>query len=121
MRSRDYSVMSWAVTARIVPRSQARHSSPQFHARTSVIRRILAAAAVYGFVLSSTASGQITTSAIGGRVTAEGGAPLPQADVVATHIPTGARFAGKTADDGRYLIANVRAGGPYTIAVRRIG
>ncbi len=86
-----------------------------------MIRRTLVAAAVLGVLLSSTASGQITTSAIGGRVTTEGGAPVAQADVVATHVPTGARFAGRTAEDGRYLIANVRAGGPYTVTVRRIG
>ena len=82
--------------------------------------RLIAAIAA-SVVFASTAPAQITTSAVGGRVVAEGGAPVAQAEVVAIHVPTGARFGVKTADDGRYLLANVRAGGPYTITVRRLG
>jgi len=88
--------------------------------RIPVTGRLIAAIAA-SVILTSTAPAQITTSAVGGRVVAEGGAPVAQAEVVAIHVPTGARFGVKTAEDGRYLLANVRAGGPYTITVRRIG
>lgn len=82
----------------------------------------LAAAVAASFVLiTSNLSAQITSSAIGGRVAAEGGASIANAEVVALHVPTGTRFATATGDDGRYLIANVRAGGPYAISVRRLG
>ncbi len=87
------------------------------------VRRIatLLASLVLAATLAPRVSAQITTSAVSGHVTAESGAPVAQAEVIATHVPTGARFGTHTNDDGGYFIANARAGGPYTISVRRIG
>jgi len=64
---------------------------------------------------------QITTSAIAGRVTGDGGAPLGDVTVAATHVPTGARYGVQTTADGRFLLPNLRPGGPYQLVVRRIG
>lgn len=65
-------------------------------------------------------SAQITTSSINGRVLSDNGTPVPQAEVLAVHVPTGARFSTHTDDNGGYFLPNVRAGGPYTVTVRRI-
>lgn len=70
---------------------------------------------------ASPALAQATGGTLAGRVVAAGGAPVAQASVSATFIPTGARYGAVTADDGRYVIANAHTGGPYVVVVRRVG
>ncbi|WP_207532531.1 TonB-dependent receptor [Desertivirga arenae] len=64
---------------------------------------------------------QITTSTLTGLVKDEKGDPLVGASVKATHLPTGTAVGTAARADGRFLIANLRAGGPYTIEVAFIG
>jgi outer membrane receptor protein involved in Fe transport len=71
--------------------------------------------------LAAPLGAQVTGSTLAGHVTTATGAPIANATVAATYIPTGARYGAVSADDGRYVIANARSGGPYAIVVRRIG
>ncbi len=65
--------------------------------------------------------GQVTTSNITGLVLDENGEPLPSANVVAVHEPTGTKYGAATNFDGRYNMANMRVGGPYTVTLSFIG
>ena len=57
-----------------------------------------------------------TSGALAGSVTAQdGGTALPGVSITALHVPTGARSVGLTRADGRFVIPNVRVGGPYTV------
>jgi len=73
------------------------------------------------FGISGQALAQITTSALAGLVTDDNGEPLLAATVKATHLPSGTIFGGITQENGRYIINNMRIGGPYAIEVAYIG
>src|SRR6056297_553398 len=62
-----------------------------------------------------------TTGSIEGIITDEMGEPLPGANVVAVHMPTGSEYGTSTRVDGRYTLRNVRVGGPYEVRVSFIG
>src|SRR5712692_7985124 len=63
----------------------------------------------------------VTTAAINGLVTDQKGQPLVGANVVAVHGPSGTMFGTTTRADGRYNLANLRVGGPYTVSVSFVG
>lgn len=66
---------------------------------------------------ASVATAQSTTGSLSGQVSAkDDGAALPGAQITATHEPTGTRYTAVTGTDGRFRIANVRVGGPYTVS-----
>lgn len=64
---------------------------------------------------------QVTTSSIKGLILDENGIPLPGANVVAVHTPTGTKFGASTNFDGRYNLLNLRVGGPYTVTITYVG
>ncbi len=64
---------------------------------------------------------QITTSALTGFINDDNGEPLLAATVKATHLPSGTIFGGITQESGRYIINNMRIGGPYAIEVSYLG
>ena len=71
---------------------------------------------------TSAVSAQGTTNgAIAATVTDGAGHPRPSARVVAVHEPSGTRYEGRTRDDGRVTIPNMRIGGPYKVTVASIG
>jgi outer membrane receptor protein involved in Fe transport len=73
-------------------------------------------------VVNSTASSQgVTTAALTGKVTSTNGEALQGANVIAVHVPTGTRYGSGTQQDGRYIIPNMRVGGPYTVTASLIG
>jgi len=74
--------------------------------------------AVVGFV--SGAYAQVTTSSVTGMVK-DSKEALPGAGIKATHTPTGTVYGAVTNGDGRFIIGNMRVGGPYTIEVSFIG
>ncbi len=77
----------------------------------------LALLLAFGWSPAALAQGA-TTGALSGVVTDEEGAQaLPGVAVTAIHQPTGTVYSATTRDDGRFLIANVRPGGPYTVSV----
>src|SRR5450432_2230597 len=63
---------------------------------------------------------QETTSQMLGTVT-DGKTGLSGATVVAVHTPSGTRYATTTRKDGRYNLAGLRIGGPYTIFITYVG
>ena len=74
------------------------------------------------FIMSLTfAFGQVTTSGINGIITDSKGETLPGATVLAVHMPSGTSYATLTNTEGRYIINNMRIGGPYKITVTFVG
>lgn len=74
-----------------------------------------------GVLVSWNADAQVTTSAISGVVVDINDEPLPAANIVARHTPTGTVYGISTRVDGRYTLPNLRIGGPYEITVSFIG
>ncbi|OUR93252.1 TonB-dependent receptor [Flavobacteriales bacterium 34_180_T64] len=64
---------------------------------------------------------QVTTSGIKGIILDENSQPLPGANVLAIHTPTGTKYGAATNFDGRYNVINMRVGGPYTITISYVG
>jgi hypothetical protein len=59
---------------------------------------------------------QVTTGNIAGSVTAkQDGSALPGVTVEATHVPTGTHYMAVSGSNGRYVMPNVRVGGPYKV------
>lgn len=63
----------------------------------------------------------VTTAAINGRVLDNNGEPLPGANVIALHEPSGTQYGAMTDFDGFYRISNMRVGGPYRITISYVG
>ena len=63
----------------------------------------------------------VTTSAINGLVTEQGGAPLEGATIIATHLPSGTQYRATSRSSGAYNILNMRIGGPYRVTVTMLG
>src|ERR1700759_332086 len=66
------------------------------------------------------ATAQETTSQMLGSVT-DGNQALSGATVTALHNPTGTKYVTTTRKDGRFNIAGLRVGGPYTLTVTYVG
>src|SRR5210317_1058884 len=64
---------------------------------------------------------QVTTSNIKGLILDESDQPLPGANVVAIHTPTGTKYGAATNFDGRYNLLNLRVGGPYSVSITYVG
>ncbi|MEP1488064.1 MAG: carboxypeptidase regulatory-like domain-containing protein [Algibacter sp.] len=47
--------------------------------------------------------------------------PLPGANVVAIHTPTGTKYGAASNFDGRFNLINLRVGGPYSITISYVG
>lgn len=89
---------------------------------SSAIQRVLALAALFVAVVAVPASAQVvTTSAISGLVSDAAGEPLPGANVVAVHVPSGTTYGVATRVDGRFNLPNLRVGGPYTVTASFVG
>lgn len=73
------------------------------------------------FMASPLLFAQITTSSLTGTVKGPGDDPLVGATVVATHLPTGTKYATSSRGGGQFLIANMKPGGPYTIEITFVG
>jgi hypothetical protein len=67
------------------------------------------------------AAGQVTTSSLQGRVVDENNNPLAGATIVATHTPSGTSYGNLTNESGRFMINNMRVGGPYQVRISFIG
>jgi hypothetical protein len=67
------------------------------------------------------AIGQVTTSNIKGLILDESDQPLPGANIVAVHTPTGTKYGAATNFDGRFNLLNLRVGGPYTLTISYVG
>lgn len=63
----------------------------------------------------------VTTASIQGNVIDETGESLPGANIVATHEPSGTRYGAVSNLEGRFVLPNMRVGGPYTVVVSFVG
>ncbi len=80
----------------------------------------IAGACLFGSTQSLSAQG-ITSGSVAGVVTDSSGAGVEAAQVTVTNTQTGVAQRGATREGGRYSIAGLEPGGPYTVTVRRIG
>ena len=82
----------------------------------------LGLAAALGLLLAGPAAqAQVTTGSLSGLIEDESGGVLPGATVEAVHEPTQTRYAAVAGSDGRFMILNVRVGGPYTVTATLSG
>ena len=65
--------------------------------------------------------GQVTTSGLKGQVTDEKKEAMPGASVIALHMPSGTQYGVITNENGRFVISNMRVGGPYKVTVTFVG
>ncbi|MGF7038017.1 carboxypeptidase regulatory-like domain-containing protein [Mucilaginibacter lappiensis] len=71
--------------------------------------------------VANVARAQITTSLISGKVTDQKGVTLPGVTITVLNTSTGTRYGAQSNADGRYTIANVNPGGPYTVSASFVG
>ena len=83
------------------------------------IKSLLLSFAAMLFVVS--ASAQVTTSALNGRVTDKSGEPIAGAAVIAVHTPSGTQYYAVANGEGRFSINGMRTGGPYSVEVSCLG
>ena len=88
----------------------------------SWIRTAGALAAMVAAVATGRLEAQgVTTGAVSGYVQDSAGAPLANAQVLITYLPTGFRTAATTNASGLYLAQGLEPGGPYEVVARAIG
>ncbi len=68
-----------------------------------------------------TASAQVTTGSLSGRVQNSQGEAVTGASVIAIHLPSGTTYETSSRADGRFMIINMRVGGPYSVTVAYTG
>ena len=84
------------------------------------ITQFLCLAVMFLFTAVSFAQG-VTTSSLNGQITDGNGDPLPGANIVAIHTPSGTTYGASSDFDGFYRISNMRTGGPYKITITYVG
>ncbi len=86
------------------------------------VRLILTIAALAILALPQTLSAQgVTTSAMSGFVFDQDGNPVADANVTATHLPTGTSYRAAVRAGGAYNLPNMRVGGPYRVVASFVG
>ncbi|WP_316749936.1 carboxypeptidase regulatory-like domain-containing protein [Pedobacter gandavensis] len=76
---------------------------------------------IFAFIgLISNVNAQVTTSSMTGSISDKQG-PLPGASIKVVHVPTGTVYGSTSNTNGRFTIANMRVGGPYSVVVSFIG
>jgi outer membrane receptor for ferrienterochelin and colicin len=83
--------------------------------RRCLSRAMIIVAVATCLALPMTMHAQVTTGNIAGTVTDQSSAALPGVTIEAIHTPTGTRYSTVSEPSGRYVIPNVRVGGPYKI------
>jgi hypothetical protein len=74
------------------------------------------------FLFTAIAFGQgSTTASLNGSVVDQDGNPLPGANIIALHQPTGTQYGTTSRLDGNFSIMGLRVGGPYEITVSFVG
>ncbi len=75
---------------------------------------------ILGFTFQAFSQG-ITTSSLRGIITDSKGNPLPGANIIAVHEPSGTQYGTASRSSGTYDIQNMKVGGPYKITVSYVG
>ena len=88
-------------------------------ARRSSLFRAIAGVVVVILMAAPSLFAQTTKGNIAGTaLTASDKSVLPGVTIEAIHVPTGARYETVTGTNGRFIIPNVRVGGPYKTTSR---
>lgn len=75
-----------------------------------------------GLTLSRTLVAQgVTTASMDGTVRDNSNNPLPGANIIAIHMPSGSQYGTISNNDGFFNIQNMRTGGPYLVKISFIG
>ena len=71
--------------------------------------------------LAVTASAQVTTGSLNGKVQNEKQDGIAGASIIAIHLPSGTTYETTSRADGRFMIINMRVGGPYSVTAAYTG
>ena len=83
--------------------------------------KFIVLAALFAISVSSAAAQGVTTAGLTGVVKDAQGGVVPGATIAAVHQPSGTNYSAVSQADGRYTIAGMRVGGPYTITAELPG
>ena len=89
--------------------------------RIKFLLRILLVASLFVFLPKLILAQGVTTASLNGLVQDAEGNPLPGANVIALHVPSGTSYGASTRDNGLFNLPNLRVGGPYTVTVSYVG
>jgi len=73
------------------------------------------------FMQSNIIAQGVTTAAMNGMVVDANADPLPGANIIAVHIPSGTQYGTTSRVDGKYNLNGLRTGGPYKVTVSFVG
>ncbi|WP_075340451.1 TonB-dependent receptor [Tenacibaculum agarivorans] len=73
------------------------------------------------FVVTTVLGQGVTSSSVSGKITDNNGEPLPGANVLLVHTPSGTKYGASTDFDGFFRISNMRVGGPYKVNISFVG
>ncbi len=82
--------------------------------------KIILSLMILGFTFQAFGQG-ITTSSLKGIITDSKGNPLPGANIIAVHEPSGTQYGSASRSSGIYDIQNMKVGGPYKITITYVG
>jgi len=71
--------------------------------------------------LAAPVSAQVTTGSLSGKILNEQQGGVSGASVIAIHLPSGTSYETQSRADGRFVILNMRVGGPYSVTVAYTG
>lgn len=89
--------------------------------RYSILSFFLLILVTFFFTQSNIFAQGVTTSAMNGTIQDGKGEPLPGANIIAVHVPSGTQYGTTSRVDGKYNLNGLRAGGPYTVTVSFVG
>ena len=87
--------------------------------RMFLTRLVLSLVAVCA--LSLNAYAQVTTGSLNGKVLTAQQEGVSGASVIAIHLPSGTTYETTSRADGRFVVLNMRVGGPYSVTVAYTG
>ncbi|CAG1770509.1 partial Protein oar, partial [uncultured bacterium] len=88
--------------------------------KTRLILTMIAIVVGFGF-LSSLDAQVITTGSMSGVVKDRNGEPLPAANIVVLHEPSGTVYGSAARMDGKFNVPGLRVGGPYKVTASYVG
>src|SRR4026207_316131 len=71
--------------------------------------------------LAGAASAQVTTGSLNGKIQNAQQEGVAGASVIAIHLPSGTTYETTSRADGRFVILNMRVGGPYSVTTAFTG
>ncbi len=87
--------------------------------KMSLTRLVLSLVVVCAFAVSVGA--QVTTGSLSGKIQNEQQEGVTGASVIAIHLPSGTTYETTSRADGRFIIINMRVGGPYSVTAAFTG